>query len=382
MLKARQGDPRPPLDAIYAAVDDHDRLATLTSELAKAAGCSSVELATGLPSHSSVPFSIRHGIPDAAWASYLDHYWRMDPFLKLLAERGPPPLFELEPSTAVLDLEHHQRSAFFGEYLQQLGDGGVLHTAAADLTLTDGVRSFIGLYRDRRRGPFEGEELRQVNAWLPHLAQVIRLSSTLARCRSQLDAVRGVLALLPRAVLLLDASLRLEWANPAAQALCDRHPSLVVVHGGARGRLGAPLAAAAESVRRSDGELVLPATVTTPSGRLRFILCAGSRSPAAALGRSVVVFADDGTEASVSPTLMTRHFGVTSAEARVVVGLAGGRPLTQVATSLGIGHETARSQLKSVFRRLQVGSQAELLTQVFTALATSISVRDGTVGET
>ena len=53
-------------------------------------------------------------------------------------------------------------------------------------------------------------------------------------------------------------------------------------------------------------------------------------------------------------------FGLSPAEARLALSMDGSRSLVQAAESLGIRHETARSQLRQVFAKLGVSRQSEL----------------------
>ena len=55
-----------------------------------------------------------------------------------------------------------------------------------------------------------------------------------------------------------------------------------------------------------------------------------------------------------------RH-GLTPAEAKVCMQLLAGNNLKRCATTLDISYETVRSHIKSVYRKLSVHTQAELL---------------------
>ena len=58
---------------------------------------------------------------------------------------------------------------------------------------------------------------------------------------------------------------------------------------------------------------------------------------------------------------MRTVFRLTQAEARLATQLARGESLENVADQFGIGKETARSQLKSIFAKTGVHRQAELV---------------------
>lgn len=58
---------------------------------------------------------------------------------------------------------------------------------------------------------------------------------------------------------------------------------------------------------------------------------------------------------------LQRAFGWTEAEAEVAREIASGARLHEVAERRGVGIETVRTQLKSVFRKAGVSSQAALV---------------------
>ena len=67
---------------------------------------------------------------------------------------------------------------------------------------------------------------------------------------------------------------------------------------------------------------------------------------------------------SVSADAIGQRFGCTRAEARLAALLAEGQGLRQAALSLGIGYGTARTALKTVFDKLGVRSQAQLVARL------------------
>ncbi len=60
-------------------------------------------------------------------------------------------------------------------------------------------------------------------------------------------------------------------------------------------------------------------------------------------------------------------FGLTPAQSRLVLRLVAGDSLRLSAAALGIGYETARTTLKSVFRKTKTHRQAELVTMIIHA---------------
>ena len=66
--------------------------------------------------------------------------------------------------------------------------------------------------------------------------------------------------------------------------------------------------------------------------------------------------------------LLQCHFGLTPAEARLALHLVAGETLRSAAVKLSITYETARSQLKNIFKKTGTCRQAELVIVILTAL--------------
>jgi DNA-binding CsgD family transcriptional regulator len=66
---------------------------------------------------------------------------------------------------------------------------------------------------------------------------------------------------------------------------------------------------------------------------------------------------------------LKHEFGLTPAEARLVLRLVAGDTLKVSAAALGIGYETTRTTLKSVFHKTRTCRQAELVIVMIHAMA-------------
>jgi DNA-binding CsgD family transcriptional regulator len=67
-------------------------------------------------------------------------------------------------------------------------------------------------------------------------------------------------------------------------------------------------------------------------------------------------------------------FGLTPAEARLVLRLVAGNTLKLSAAALDIGYETARTTLKSVFHKTRTCRQAELVIVIIHAMKKELEV--------
>ena len=67
-------------------------------------------------------------------------------------------------------------------------------------------------------------------------------------------------------------------------------------------------------------------------------------------------------------TFLRAEFGLTPAEARLVLRLVAGDSLRSSAKELSIGYETARTTLKSIFQKTGTRRQAELVIVIIHAM--------------
>jgi DNA-binding CsgD family transcriptional regulator len=65
--------------------------------------------------------------------------------------------------------------------------------------------------------------------------------------------------------------------------------------------------------------------------------------------------------------LLRCHFGLTPAEARLALHLVAGETLRSAEVKLSITYETARTQLKDIFRKTGTCRQAELVVVIVAA---------------
>jgi DNA-binding CsgD family transcriptional regulator len=81
-----------------------------------------------------------------------------------------------------------------------------------------------------------------------------------------------------------------------------------------------------------------------------------------ALCQAILVFVDlDSQSSSSDGAVLRRCFGLSAAEVKLALGLANGKSLEELAEGLAITKDTARHQLKSVFLKLDVHRQSELV---------------------
>ena len=76
---------------------------------------------------------------------------------------------------------------------------------------------------------------------------------------------------------------------------------------------------------------------------------------------AVIVLVDLAAPLAMPIERLVQTFGLTIAEARLATLIGSGISLRTAAVELGIGYETARTELKAVFQKTETARQAELV---------------------
>lgn len=174
------------------------------------------------------------------------------------------------------------------------------------------------------------------------------------------------------ACLTLDASGRVVRVNAAAEALLARSDGLEIRQGRlvaktqiGRKRLNAEVDRFFHSpatTPQGDGDFVL---VPRPSGLPAFAVAIVPLVASASRERAIVTIAT--TTVEMSATAISRAFGLTPSEAQVAASLCQGNSVDAIAAERGVSVHTIRTQLKAIYTRLGVGSQAELISRLTAA---------------
>ena len=357
------------VDRIYAAAETPELWPDALEGIAEATGSAASLLYRNMDAHEGgVDYTVRI-TPDAADA-YQQYFHKIDPW------GNSPRAAALVKTGAVVDGDELvvRSDLRDTEYYNDFARPNGLTRVLVGILAKDGpFASVISLIRDEEAGEHGAGERRLLNALMPHLTRAVQIHRRLIPVSVLDGAAVDVLDCLASGVAVLDGGGRTIFLNRAAERLLRKRDGLYVEHGclaaalpQERDALRALIAQAAQTTAgtslRSGGALPISRpsmarpfnVLVTPLGRRHTSM----HGPAAA----VAVFMSDPEERAFSEIgALVRLFRLTPAEARLAAGIATGAPLNDVADALGIGRETARTQLRSVFAKTGTTRQAELV---------------------
>lgn len=202
-----------------------------------------------------------------------------------------------------------------------------------------------------------------------HAARAVDLAEDLRRERARRRAVAATLDRLRTGVLLLDDRGRVAASNRAARELLAGNLGLTLDDGKLRAATLDTNRALAQMIARAVGA----STSRGPQRSEHFELSCRGRRPlrllavplsgeVAAGGHPCAVFVSD-SEKGVAPPehVLSKHYGLTRAEARVTARLLRGLAVDAVAVDLGIKRETVRSHVKRIYAKVGTTRQSDLV---------------------
>lgn len=232
-------------------------------------------------------------------------------------------------------------------------------------------RAYCSLQRSRRQGHAEPEDIEQFALIQRHVAQALSLALRIGTLEQQRRFDLGLLEALPYAVFALDGGRRVLFASARAERMLALGDGLICADGRLQCRLPAQqplldrLIAAALSndakVARGGWARLHRASRRRPYLCFVSMLAGGGELIADFAPRAMVVIGDPDESVLPDEQALRQLYGLTDSEARVATALASGHSLQSAAEYLNVSHETLRSHLKHIFRKLGIGRQQDLV---------------------
>lgn len=284
-------------------------------------------------------------------------------------------LHNLVPGQVFREFEYvTDRTAYDNsEWIQyQMQRHGVYWCLSAHVSKDSVWNDYLSINGLKARGPFSDGEKAMLQSLLPHFSRAAELDRLVNRLERRFGAVLSVLDLFLVGLVILDTRGNLVVANQAARTTAERSGAFTL---GGRLRLTHPrwnaqvqqlvtdaIATIRREGRSDGGRVVIPRRDTDGSLLLEIMPIRDDGFSDRDNVQGCAVFVIDTRESQViSMDGLARIFGLTGAEHAVASAIVNGNSLHAVAEQRGVSIETARSQLKAVFRKTGAPSQVDLV---------------------
>lgn len=328
--------------------------------IAGAAGCRSgifYEHDTG--TRRSRPLGFHRLDPDFM-REYERHYSALDPWNRRVAGW---PAGLAAPTYALIRDEEFRRTEFYQDHLRHTG---MFYGLGGMVVRSHGRFAVFGVQCAYRDGRFAPRTIRRVEGLMAHLARAYRMQAVLGRARRERETLKDVLHLVGQPVLIVEADGRLVFANRAAEDLLDRSDALMLDGGRLQSAHREDRRRLERALRFDPGGGAPPATVAlrrrgAPRATPLVLRAVPLQREAGIPGPGRIALLIESAAPGGAADRLAEAFQLSPAEARLWTELSEGRTLAQVAEVHAVSVNTLRVQLASLFRKVGVHRQAELV---------------------
>jgi DNA-binding CsgD family transcriptional regulator len=306
---------------------------------------------------------------DAAFIrQYIEHWGHHDVWYQGAVRNGRIGVGLVNLDDQLIDRKEFGRSGFFNDYLRPMDMDRMMNLclAAPDPNGCYGPTA-MSFYRGIGKEPFSSEDAALFSRLAPHLTVAVQNFWAARSLRLLNDVYHSAIDAVSSAVFGIDPSRRVVFLNRAGDEIARQARWLQVVNGAlcpARGILEAGWLAKALHQLLSGVSFRCFATDSATGAQA---IVSGARVsasneesyPAAA---AALVWATPVVPNASAAADLAKLFELTPAEQRLVGRLIAGEDLRDAAESLHISLHTARTQLKTVYRKTGRRTQAALLT--------------------
>ncbi len=350
---------------VYDAAADATLWEPFLEELAKSARADSAALVMHHLGHEVHTISAGWQVEPDAGRLYQQHYGSIDVWA--MRGRSKPAGYvctseSLCPSKELVTTEIY--NDFLVRYGAAHGIFGVVEKNASRW-------ASVSLYRGRISSDFRISDLDTLNLLVPHMQRAFKLHFQFSELQGRTNGIEAALNMFATGVVILGARGAVVLMNSSAEETLHRRDGLLL----RQGKLSAAVYAESTRLQTIIGGAVLTGTgkglnaggtilISRETRRPLSITVAPLREFSTILSQrpaAVLFISDPDRNLELPADLLRRCYGLTPAEARMVMVLLEGHSLKEGADSCGVTHNTAKSQLKSIFSKTQVRRQGELI---------------------
>lgn len=362
------GDPVGLLPLLYEAAADAKQwsafLNGLTQHVAAPMAC-----LISRSEDAQLTLAIQSGIDPEAERVYQSYYWEIDAFFAFSQRRGFNHPGSIAPSQAYMSDKELLATEYCNDFLLKFG----MFRHCFALFGESGVAlSNLAIMRSIREEPFGEPEIGVLRFLAPHMHQAIRIGERLSRLESESKAKTAVLDQFALGVAFLDGTGEILGTNGAAEAIFAANDGL----SNRNGRLRASTPAEDKNLQTAIFHACQTGSAlgTGPGGAmlvsrrppakpLQLVIGPACAGVAALSSRpSAVVFIHD-LSARIRPRsgVLKELYRFTPAESRLACLVLDGKSSEEITEMLGIGRNTLKTQMKSIFSKANIRRQSELM---------------------
>lgn len=294
-------------------------------------------------------------------------YFSLDPFVGL-------PEGEVVSINEFIGKERYLSSAFYQKYVSRYGIEDIL---GIDLLARSGFQLRMRVCCPEGRGGFSEQDRQWLGYFVPHLRAALNLYERLEIQKGEENIYDSAVEQLSIGSIMLDSAGKVIRCNQIARRLLDEQDGIRLLNNRLVFDDGCLDRGFRDFLRGRDAQA---------SSRVSFLqaertsgkppLCIMTRRlapqrhmPIGSCPAYAVFITAPEQQASFTGDAVARVMHLTPMEAEIVASLANGLSLPQIAEVFGISQNTVRAHLRSVFSKVGVSRQSQLVQRVRTSVS-------------
>lgn len=276
--------------------------------------------------------------------------------------------------------DRNELKTIYGDvYNNQFVTPDIYHVAGAILFMDDICTAGLGLQRRQASGIWQKNQINKLDKLIPHIQRTLNIQREFVRLQVREQALHKGLDKLLMGLILFDNQLNPIYINPVAKSILNYHPAIELrnnriyahkssdthkIHSSLVKAISADTThnntSTALGLSHPDSLTVLP-VIITPAHNITHDFDTNGRFAYAAMS-----FSDPNKSHSIDSDKLIEIYRLTPAEAQVTIGIANGASADVIASIHEVATSTVRSQIKSIYQKVGVNSQVELVKTVLT----------------
>lgn len=347
------------LEQLYSAIEDDQALAELPGIVARLCNARSATLSRFSSAGTLVYAAMNYWKPDH-WADYYTKgFITADPWAEAAAAQGARGrAIALDEA---LPPERFHKTTMYNEMFRLVGDDTARCAGVAAPFL--GGSLIVGIHNAGAALPFNAQQIAHLDLAFAHVCRVFRARDTINQALIENRLSLDLVELTGRALLLVDVTLKILRLTEMAKLILDKKDGIGLLFGRLaidNSRSHQELVASVRGVvnrKLATRDALLCPRRSTVSPYRVVVLPAGEN----AHGCALIIIDDPVMHDPDTLTRFSRAYRLTTAETILAKGLVEDKTLDEIAVERGVGKETIRSQLRSLFNKTGARRQAELI---------------------